>query len=174
VVKYSHTPAIEGGGGPSDNEEMDTEESRNFISESLNNRLKKATMRLGIVEASAKVRIAEKIGNINIEEITTSMDDVRHAYQPKHHLEKYDLLLAANVINTATDVSLSDRKHADNDVLVFNKDIDGEITFLAEVHVKKGSLVVFDCWHQKKARNRSDANVSPGANVQDVTPHADT
>jgi hypothetical protein len=82
------------------------------------------------------------------------------------------LLNVVEVINTATDISISNKKHKSNDVLVFKKDIDGEITFLAEVHEKNGYLLVFNAWRQKKARRDATAQ-RPSANVRNESPCAD-
>jgi hypothetical protein len=60
-------------------------------------------------------------------------------------------------------------------VLIFKKDIEGEITILAEMHKNEGYLLVFDAWRQKKKRLRKDTTAQkPSANVQDESPHADT
>jgi hypothetical protein len=106
--------------------------------------------------------------------VYVSKDGIRHAYQEKHNLEPDDLLLAMDVINTSADITLTNRQHLSNDVLVFKKDIDGDITFLTEVHVKKGYLMVFDAWRQKKARNRKSPDATkrpPKAHVHDAIPH---
>jgi hypothetical protein len=76
------------------------------------------------------------------------------------------------VINTAIDISVSKKKHKSNDVLVFKKEIDDEITFLAEVHKKNGYLLVFNAWRQTKARKDATAK-RPSANVQNESPRAD-
>jgi hypothetical protein len=92
--------------------------------------------------------------------------------KPAHNLEPDDLLYAVEVINTSTDIALSDEKHKCNDVLVFKQDIGGgELTILTEVHAKAGYLLVFDAWRQKKARKDATANM-PSANAQDEFPRA--
>ena len=45
------------------------------------------------------------------------------------------------------------------DVLIFKKDIDGEIAFLTEAHIGNGFLLVFNAYRQKKARRRPDATL---------------
>jgi hypothetical protein len=52
---------------------------------------------------------------------------------------------------------------------VFEKDIDGEITFLTEVRASGNKLLVMDCYRKKRARQRS-TGTSPGANVQNEMP----
>jgi len=91
-----------------------------------------------------------------------------------HNLEVEDLLLAVDVINTSTDIALSPEKNQNNDVLVFKKDIDGDITFLTEVRAGNGYLLVFNAWRQKKARSRRRSNAArrlQGAYVQNDSAH---
>ena len=91
-----------------------------------------------------------------------------------HNLELDDLLHAVEVINTTNDISLSEEKHKSNDVLIFKKNIGGDITFLTEVHVKNNYLLVFNAWRQKKARRDLDAaKRPPEAYVRNESPSAD-
>ena len=143
---------------------VDTEELAEFIEKSLENReaITKRVM-IGTINADAQKRIEAKCGE-KANEIDIDNNGIVHALTQLHHnLEPEDLFLAVDVINTTTDIELSDEKHKDCDVLVFQKDIDGDITFLTEVHVKKGYLLIFDAWRQKKARSRrgSDAAKKP-------------
>jgi hypothetical protein len=73
------------------------------------------------------------------------------------------------MINTAADISLSPERHQDTDVLIFRKDIDGDMTVLTEVHAGKGYILVSDCWRRNKRRNRATGK-SPSANVQNGVP----
>jgi hypothetical protein len=159
---------VRGTASNADNVEM-WNKIKQFITKALKDRKEKGRIILGKILPEAQARIADKISG-SIFEIQITMDDVRHAHQEKHNLDADDLRHAVNVINTATDITLSERRHADNDVLVFTKDINGDLTFLTEVHIKNGYLQVFDFWRQKKVRNRPDDKTTPGANVQDVTP----
>ena len=85
--------------------------------------------------------------------ITSLLTGIIHALKKvNHNLQPDDLLYAIDVINTSTDISLNSKKHKSNDVLIFKKDINGEITFLAEVHIKNDYLLIFNAWRQKKAR----------------------
>ena len=87
------------------------------------------------------------------------------------NLEPYDLLNAVDVINTSKDITLSSGKHQNNKVLIFKKDIDGELTVLAEVRKKHGYLLVFDAWRKQKVRRRSDAvQAPPGTHALDDSP----
>ena len=134
---------------------VDVDELAEFIEESLENRetVTKRVM-IGTINEDAQKRIKTKCGE-KANEIDIDNNGVVHALTQLHHnLEPEDLLLAVDVINTTTDIELSDEKHKDCKVLIFKKDIDGEITFLTEVHVRKGYLLVFDVWRQKKARSR--------------------
>ena len=145
-----------------------------LIKESLKNR--KAPhkwIRIGTIGGEAQERIERKCG-ARVSEIHIDNSGVIHAMAQAHHnLEPDDLLHAADAINTTSDICLSDRKHKCNDVLIFKKDINGDITFLAEVHVKNGYLLVFDAWRQKKARRDPDAaQRPPEAYVRNESPSA--
>jgi hypothetical protein len=147
-----------------------------FINESLKDR--KAPhkwIRIGIIGNDAQKRIEQKCGAI-VSEIHIDNSGIIHAMDKLHHnLKSDDLLHAVDVINTTNDISLSEEKHKSNDVLIFKKDISGDITFLTEVHVKKGYLLVFNAWRQKMARRDPDAaKRPPGAYVRNESPSAGT
>ena len=153
---------------------------QDFIKESLKNR--KAPykwIRIGIIENNAQKRIEEKCG-YKVSEIHIDNSGIIHTMAQAHHnLESDDILYAVDVINTTNDISLSGKKHKSNDVLIFKQDINGSITFLAEVHAKNGYLLVFNAWRPKKARRDPDAAKlksarPPGAYVQNESPSADT
>jgi hypothetical protein len=129
-----------------------------FINESFRNRQAPYKwLRIGTISKDAQRRIEQKC-NSKISEIHIDNYSIIHAMdKPSHNLEPDDLLNAVHVINSSKNISLSDKKHLSNDVLIFKKDIDGEITFLTEVHVKNNYLLVFDAWKQKKARRYPNA-----------------
>jgi len=79
---------------------------------------------------------------------------IRHSYSKEYHLlEKDDILLYADVVNTATDICLSDKKHLNNNVITFTKDINGQILFATEVRVKHGGwLSLVTCYRLYKKR----------------------
>jgi hypothetical protein len=145
-----------------------------FIEESLKNR--KAPhkwIRIGTIGDDAQKRIEQKCG-IKVSEIHIDNSAVIHAMTQVHHnLEPDDLLHAVDVINTTNDICLSDRKHKSNNVLIFKQDINGSITFLTEIHVKSGYLLIFNVWRQKKARRDPDAaQRPPEAYVRSESPSA--
>jgi len=147
---------------------------QDFINESLKDR--KAPhkwIRIGTISNNAQKRIEQKCG-AKVSEIHIDNSGIIHAMgKLQHNLEPDDLLHAVDVINTTNDVSLSEKKHKFNDVLVFKKDIGGDITFLTEVHVKNDYLLVFDAWRQKKARRDPDAaKRPPEAYVRNESPPA--
>jgi hypothetical protein len=131
---------------------------QDFIYKSLKNR--KAPhkwIQIGIICEDAQKRIEQKC-NSKVSKIHIDSYSIVHAMdKPSHNLEPDDLLHAVNVINNSKDISLSDKKHLSNDVLIFKEDINGEITFLTEVHVKNDYLLVFNAWRNKKARRYSNA-----------------
>jgi len=147
---------------------------QDFIKESLKDR--KAPhkwIRIGAISSDAQKRIKQKCGAY-VSEIHIDNSGIIHATgKPHHNLEPDDLLHAVDIINTTNDISLSEKKHKSNDVLIFKQEINGDITFLTEVHVKNGYLLVFNAWRQKKARRDPDAaERPPGAYAQSDSPSA--
>jgi transcription elongation factor len=127
---------------------------------------------IGNISDEAQKRL-ESVCGLKSSKIDIDNSGIIHAIKKaEHNLQPDDLLNAVEVINTATDISISKKKHKTNDVLVFKKDIDGEITFLAEIHEKNDYLLVFNAWRQEKARRDATAQ-RPSANVQNESPRAD-
>jgi len=150
--------------------ELTPSELKDFIDESMNNRhLPNKRVMIGTITADAQNRIEAVCGR-KVKDIDTDRSGVIHALKKAdHNLETEDLLLAVDVINTSTDIALSPDKNQNNDVLMFKKDIDGDITFLTEVRAGNGYLLVFNAWRQKKARSRRRSNAArrlQGAYVQ--------
>ncbi|WP_461255234.1 hypothetical protein [Treponema sp. R80B11-R83G3] len=145
------------------------EEFQNFINQSLENREGiNRKVKIGEITEDAKLRI-DKIYGKSMSSIGIDNNGIIHAHQRKHNLEHDDLLYAVDIINTTSDISLSNSKHQDCDVLVFKKDIDGNIKILTEVHKSKDYLMIFDAMRKNKAQRRPDATkMFPGANVQDA------
>ena len=141
-----------------DRKVMTQVELQNFTDETIKD--KKAPykwIKIGNVCNDAQKRIEQKCG-VKISGIHMDNSGVIHALTQSHHnLEPNDLLHAVDVINSTTDIELSQKQHLSNNVLIFKKDIDGEIIFLTEVHVKNDYLLVFDAWRQKKARRYPNA-----------------
>ncbi|MDR2534983.1 MAG: hypothetical protein LBD29_03005, partial [Treponema sp.] len=165
-----------GNGKPRRNDKPLTKgELKTFIDESLADRNgKNKNALIGKIEKEAKKRIEDAYGKtLDIENISTDSSSIVHAAtKSAHNLKPEDLLLAVDVINTTTDIERSDKQHQNNDVLIFKKDIDGEITFLTEVHVKDGYLQVFDAWRQKKSRSRRRPDAAkrpPRADAQNAS-----
>ena len=76
-----------------------------------------------------------------------------HAFSKKNHnLENDDLLHLVDTINSTSTIELSDKKHQGNDVLIFRKNINGEIDFVVELRMKhNGQLALITCYRLKKA-----------------------
>jgi hypothetical protein len=145
---------------------LSSSELKRFIDEAIEN--KKSPYKrviIGKIGDDARSSIESVYGQrVNFEDIDIDNHSICHAVENlNHNLEREDLLLAVEVINTSRDILLSDEKHKSNDVLVFKKDMDGEITFLTEVRVKNGYLLVFDAWRQKKARSRKRSDAAGGS-----------
>jgi len=138
------------------------EELMNFIKQSLENKEKNnKRVLIGKINDDAQLRIENVCGN-KIAKINIDNNGIIHALtKENHNLEPEDLLYAVNVINTTNDITISDKKHQDCDVLIFKKDIDGEIIFLTEAHIKNDYLLVFNAWRQKRLRRSLDATKSP-------------
>jgi len=152
--KWSQIPEIQ-----SQDEYMD------FINQSLANRGEKnKKIKIGETTENSRKNIGKDVTNIGIDN-----HGIIHAHKKKHNLEPDDLLHAVDIINNADEVKQA-RKHSDNDVASFIKDINGNIELLAEIHELQDFLMVFNAWRQKKVRNRPDAvNRPPEANVQNAT-----
>jgi hypothetical protein len=131
-----------------------------FILQSLKNKSREnKRVNIGKTTEDAKQRIEKLIGK-KISNIDINKSGIIHAVNKKaHNIKPEDMLHAVGVINEADDTSLSDEKHQNNDVLVFKKDINGEITFLAEAHVQNDYLSVFNAW-RKKAERSADATLT--------------
>ena len=134
------------------------EEYQDFIKQSLEKKDKEnKRVIIGKISEEARKRI-EKICGKSISDIDIDNSGVTHAItKTEHNIEPDDLLYAIEVINTTNNITLSNKRHQDCDVLIFKKDIDGEITFLTEAHIGNGFLLVFNAYRQKKARRRPDA-----------------
>jgi len=150
------------------------EEFQNFIKQSLENRDGiNRKIKIGETTKDARKRI-KKIYGKSISNIGIDNNGIVHAHEEKHHnLETDDLFHVVDIINSALDISVSDTKHQDCDVLEFKKDINGNIKILAEIHNSKNYLMIFNAMRKKKAQRRPDATkMSPGAHVQDAPPPA--
>ena len=134
------------------------EELKTFIIQSLSDREKiNKRVIIGKISEEAQLRI-EKLCGKKISNIDIDKSGIIHAItKENHNLKPDDLLYAVDVINTTKDIALSDKKHQDCDVLLFRKNINGEITFLTEAHIAKNYLLVFNAWRQKKARRSPSA-----------------
>ena len=142
------------------------DEYENFIEHSLNSKGEKnKKIKIGETTEKTKTRIKKNISNIGIDN-----HGIIHASQKKHNLEPDDLLKAVYIINNADDIKKSNRKHQQNEVVSFIKNINGNIELLAEIHESKDFLMVFDAWRKNKVRRRPDAvKRPPETNVHDVT-----
>jgi hypothetical protein len=132
-------------------------------------------LKIGLISENTKELLKNKYA-FSLQDIDIDKDGIIHAIdKPAHNLEPDDLLNAADVINTGQDVTLSTKKHQNNEVLIFKKDIDGELNILAEVRKKNGYLLVFDAWRKQKARRRSNAvQAPPGTYVLNGSPRTVT
>ncbi|MDR3301818.1 MAG: hypothetical protein LBT01_04710 [Spirochaetaceae bacterium] len=154
---------------------MDKQELQAFVDTTMKDRTAPfKRVIIGDISNYAQIRI-EQVLSVRVERINIDNQDIFHAMRKaSHNLEQDDLLFAVDVINTATDITMSPDKHLKNTILVFKKDIGGgELTVLAEAHPKHKYLLVFDAWRKKKARRSPTANM-PRANVLNGSSHADT
>jgi len=108
---------------------------------------------IGTVTPVAAQRI-EDVCNKKVEKIMLESGAVRHAYSKDSHLlENDDILFFVDVVNTAIDIRLSRKKHLNNDVITFTKDINGKILFAAEARVNHGGwLSLVTCYRLHKKR----------------------
>jgi hypothetical protein len=131
---------------------------------------------IGDISESAQRYLKDKFG-VSVQTIKTDNSSVIHAMNKEaHNLELDDLQYMTDVINTSQDITLAPKEHNQCKLLIFRKDIGGEITVLAEVHPKYETLLVFDAW-RKKPREHATANANkdtPSANVRNANPSAVT
>jgi len=108
---------------------------------------------VGTVTPAAAQRIESVCGK-KVEKIILESGAIRHSYNKEYHLlEKDDIFHYVDVVNTAVDIRLSRKKHLNNDVITFTKDINGQILFAAEVRVNHGGwLSLITCYRLHKKR----------------------
>ena len=132
--------------------QLSQEELRVFVEEA---RIGKSNVNafIGTVTPAAAQRI-EAVCCKKVEKIMLESGAVRHSYGKASHLLKNDdIIFFVDVVNTATDIQLSRKKHINNDVIIFTKNIDGKILFAAEVRVNHGGwLSLVTCYRQYKKR----------------------
>jgi hypothetical protein len=131
------------------------EEFRQFVIDAkespANTEIKQAY--IGDIVPEAALRIKAVCG-ASVSKIMIDNGQIRHAYRKaNHNLEDDDIFRLVEIINTATDITLSERKFLHNQALLFVKDISGEITFLIQVRIEFGGWLAFgDCWRRKRKR----------------------
>ncbi|MDR1218361.1 MAG: hypothetical protein LBK73_01995 [Treponema sp.] len=124
---------------------LSTDELKAFIDNAkIGNKNEKAF--IGLVMPDAAERIQAVCGQ-GVQKIMLESEAVRHSYRVAYHnLQDDDLLLFTDVLNTATDIKLSDTKHQNNTVIQMRKNIGGKIIFTVEVRIKHGGwLALVTC-----------------------------
>jgi hypothetical protein len=108
---------------------------------------------IGTVTPAAARRIEDICGK-KVGKIMLESGAVRHSYSKDYHmLEEDDILYYVDVINSATDILLSGKKHLNNEVITLSKDINGKILFAVEVRIKhEGWLSLITCYRLHKKR----------------------
>ena len=108
---------------------------------------------IGIVAPAAVQRI-EAVCGIKVEKIMLESGAVRHSYSKEYHLlGKDDIFHFVDVVNTATDMQLSGKKHLNHEVITLTKDINGQILFAVEVRINHGGwLSLVTCYRLHKKR----------------------
>lgn len=106
---------------------------------------------VGTVSNAAAKRI-EAVCGVKIGKIMLESGSVRHSYGKECHLlENDDMLNYVDTVNTATEIRLSGKKHLNNAVITFTKDICGKILFATEVRAKHGGwLSLVTCYRLRK------------------------
>ena len=130
--------------------QLTTEELKIFIEEAKKGKENKKAF-IGVVTFEAAQRIKNVCGK-KVVNIMLESEGVRHSYRrTDHNLQDDDLLHLVDAINTATDIQLSDSTHQNNECLEISKNIDGKITFVAEVRINYGGwLALVTCYRHKK------------------------
>jgi hypothetical protein len=106
---------------------------------------------IGTVVPAAAQRI-EAVCDKKVGKIMLESGAVRHSYRTlNHNLKDNDLLHIVNVINTATDIKISDTLHQNNECLEIRKDIGGELTFVMEVRIHYGGWIsLVTCYRENR------------------------
>jgi hypothetical protein len=102
---------------------------------------------IGTVTPDAAQRI-EAVCNKKVKNIMLESEGIRHSIKKaSHNLEGNELLQIVDVINTATDIKVSDIIHQNNECLEICKDIGGKVTFIMEVRKHYGGwLALVTCY----------------------------
>jgi hypothetical protein len=100
-------------------------------------------------EAAARI---EAVCGAKMRYIMLESEGIRHSYRTaSHNLRDDDVAQLAYVINEATDIRLSPKKHMNNRCLEFRIDKDGPITVVEEVRANyDGWLSLVTCYREKK------------------------
>jgi hypothetical protein len=127
-------------------------ELKEFVEEALTGKSNNKAY-IGTVTPATVQRIEVVCGK-KVEKIMLESGAVRHSYSKDYHLlENDDVLHYVDVVNTTTDIRLSGKKHLNNEVITFTKDINGKILFAAEILVKHGGwLSLITCYRLHKKR----------------------
>ena len=130
--------------------QLTLDELKKFVEEAKNGKENKKAF-IGVVTPEAAKRI-EGICGKRVANIMLESEGVRHSYRrADHNLQDDDLLHLADAINTATDIRLSDSTHQNNECLEISKNINGKITFVAEVRINYGGwLALVTCYRHTK------------------------
>ncbi|MGI5085856.1 hypothetical protein [Treponema putidum] len=120
-----------------------------FATQALN---KNANERLfiGYINTETQKRIKEITG-LEAKTIILDSDSVRHSLNKEtHNITIEDLQYMKEVINNADNIKVSNKKFIGNSVILFSKDIDGEIIFVEELRANRGQLELLTCYRKKK------------------------
>ena len=106
---------------------------------------------VGTVTPAAAQRI-EAVCNKKVEKIMLESGAVRHAYKKANHkLKDDDLLHIVEIINSATDIQVSDEMHQNNGCLEISYNLGGKIILILEVRIHYGGwLSLVTCYRTKK------------------------
>jgi hypothetical protein len=131
---------------------LSSDEFRQFVTNVLaGERHRKAWIGMVTPQTAARIRV---LCGKTVSKIMIESDAVWHSCKKSaHNLEPDDIFHIVDVINTAEDIQKSEKGNQNNEVLKFNKDIDGIITFVEEVRINyEGWLALVTCYRQKKVR----------------------
>ena len=135
--------------------QLTAEEFRNFVDEAQNSQDNSQIRQafIGVVAPDAAERVKAVSGK-TVSKIMIDNGQIRHDYKKaSHNLEPDDVFHIIDVINTATNITLSEKEFLESPALIFEKDLGGNVTFLVQVRSAFGGWLAFaDCWRQKKKR----------------------
>ena len=100
----------------------------------------------------SKIRIKQITGK-EINRVIIDNASVIHSLEKEeHHISKRDFNKIGKIINSTTDITLQQRKHQNNQVLLFKEQKNNGLELVMEVRAGKHNLALVTMYRPKKAK----------------------